>query len=56
VEISVVIQRKTLDETIKNLQEAAKLHLQGGNLIEHGLAPNQTLIATMELEPVFTLG
>jgi len=52
VEIAVVTQAKTLDETIKNLQEAVELHLQGENLTELGLASNPTLIVTMELEPV----
>jgi predicted RNase H-like HicB family nuclease len=52
VEIAVVTQGKTLDDTIKNLQEAVELHLQGENLTELGLASNPTLIVTMELEPV----
>ena len=52
VEIAVVTQGKTLDEVIKNLQEAVELHLQGKDLTELGLAPNPTLIVTMELEPV----
>ena len=34
VEIAVVTQGKTLDETFKNLQEAVELHLQGENLAE----------------------
>lgn len=53
VEIAVVTQGKTLDETIQNLQEAVQLHLQGENLAELGLAPNPTLIVTMELEPLY---
>ncbi len=52
VEIAVVTQGKTLDETVKNLQEAVELHIEGENLTEMGLAPNPTLIVTMELEPV----
>ena len=52
VEIAVVTQGKTLDETIKNLQEAVELHLQRENFAELGLAPHPTLIVTMELEPV----
>jgi predicted RNase H-like HicB family nuclease len=53
VEIPVVTQGKTLDETIRNLQEAVELHLQGEDLAELGLAENPTLIVTMELEPVY---
>ncbi|MBI3805358.1 MAG: type II toxin-antitoxin system HicB family antitoxin [Nitrospirae bacterium] len=50
VEIPVVTQGKTLDETVRNLQEAVELHLEGENLTELGLAPHPTLIMTMELE------
>jgi len=52
VEIAVVTQGKTLDETIENLQEAVELHLQGEDIAEFGLAPNPTLVVTMELESV----
>jgi predicted RNase H-like HicB family nuclease len=52
VEIAVVTQGRTLDETIGNLKEAVELHLQGEDLAEFGLAPNPSLIVTMELEPV----
>lgn len=52
VEIPVVTQGKTLDETARNLQEAVELHLEGENLADLGLAPNPTLIVTMELEPL----
>ena len=39
VEIAVVTQGRTLDETVKNLQEAVSLHLEDENLTEMGLAP-----------------
>ena len=52
LEIAVVTQGKTLDETLANLQEAVSLHLDGENLSEIGLAPNPTIIVTMELEMV----
>lgn len=52
VEIPVVTQGRTLDETIANLLEAAQLHLENEDLAEMGLAANPTLIVTMELEPV----
>lgn len=51
LEISVVTQGKTLDETIANLEEAVSLHLEGEDLEEMGLAPNPTLLVTLELEP-----
>jgi predicted RNase H-like HicB family nuclease len=51
LEIAVVTQGKTLDETIANLQEAVELHLQDEDLSELGLAPDPTLLVTMEVEP-----
>jgi predicted RNase H-like HicB family nuclease len=51
VEIAVVTQGLTIDETLKNLEEAVALHLEGENLEELGLAPNPTILVTMELEP-----
>ena len=52
LEISVVTQGQTLDETIANLKQAVQLHLEGEDLSEFGLAPNPTLLVTIELEPV----
>ena len=44
LEISVVTQGKTLDETIANLQEAVGLHLEGEDPTEFGLVSNPTLV------------
>ncbi len=52
VEVAVVTQGRTLDETIANLREAVALHLEGEDLREYGLAPAPSLIVTMELEPI----
>ena len=51
MEIAVVTQGKTLDETMTNLQEAVALHLEGENLVDFDLAPNPSLLVTFELEP-----
>lgn len=51
LEISVVTQGTTLDETITNLQEGVALHLEGEDPADFGLAPNPTLLVTIELEP-----
>ena len=51
MEIAVVTQGKTLDETIANLQEAVALHLEGENLADFDLVPNPSLLVTFELEP-----
>ena len=56
VEIAVVTQGTTLDETIANLREAIDLHLEGENLSELGLAANPAVVVTMELEPVHATG
>jgi len=50
VEISVVTQGKTLDETIANLQEAVSLHLEGEDPSEFGLVDNPIILVTIELE------
>jgi predicted RNase H-like HicB family nuclease len=50
LEISVVTQGETLDETMRNLQEAVQLHLEGEDPATFGLAPNPTLLVTIELE------
>ena len=51
VEIAVVTQGKTLEETLSNLQEAVSLHLEGEDLASLGLVQNPTILVTMELEP-----
>ena len=51
VDIAVVTQGRTLDEALQNLQEAVALHLEGEDLAELGLAPDPTILITMELEP-----
>ncbi len=51
MEIAVVTQGKTLDETIANLKEAVSLHLEGEDPADFDLVPDPTLLVTMELEP-----
>jgi len=53
MEIPVVTQGETLDEAMSNLQEAVQLHLNGEDLAELDLAPNPTILVTLELEPVY---
>jgi predicted RNase H-like HicB family nuclease len=55
LEIPVVTQGKTLDEAVANLKEAVALHLEGEDLAALGLAPNPTLIITMETEPAVSV-
>lgn len=48
LEIAVVTQGRTLDETIANLKEAIALHLDGEDLATLGLAPSPRLVVTYE--------
>jgi len=50
--LAVVTQGKTLDETVQNLREAIQLHLEGEDLLELGLATHPPVLVTMEMEPV----
>ncbi len=51
LEVSVVTDGPTLDETVANLREAIELHLEGEDPTEFGLIPNLgvTLIYDMGL-------
>ena len=53
MEISVVTQGKTLDETASNLKEAVELFLEDEDPKEHGLVEKPGLIVTFELEPEY---
>ena len=53
VEIPVVTQGGSLDETVANLREAVELHLDGADLAEMGLAANPTVVVTMELDALY---
>lgn len=46
LEIGVVTQGKSLDETIANLKEATALFLEGEDPAEFDLAPHPTLLIT----------
>ena len=53
VEVAVVTQGATIDETIHNLQAAVALHLEGEDATEFGLHDRPQLIVTMEVEPSY---
>ncbi|MCH8987387.1 MAG: type II toxin-antitoxin system HicB family antitoxin [Chloroflexi bacterium] len=50
LEIAVVTQGKTLDETVDNLREAVSLHLEGEDPADFGLVPDPWIFLTFELE------
>ncbi|MFN0071156.1 MAG: type II toxin-antitoxin system HicB family antitoxin [Chloroflexota bacterium] len=52
LEVAVVTQGQTLDETLANLREAVALHLEGEDLSQWGLTSHPTVVVTMELEPI----
>ena len=53
LDLAVVTQGSSLDETVQNLREAILLHLEGEDLAEMGLAPNPLVLVTLEMEPVY---
>jgi len=52
LDLPVVTQADTLEELTANIREAVALHLEGEDLAELGLAPDPTILATMELDAV----
>jgi len=52
LELAVVTQGRTLDETVANLGHAVALHLEGEDLATLGLAPDPVLSVTLEIRPV----
>ena len=52
LEIAVVTQGESLDETLANLREAVALHLEGEDPASFGLVQDPTLLVTMEIEPL----
>ena len=56
LEIGVITQGQTLDETIANLKEATALFLEGEDPADFDLAPNPSLLITIEVEPLDHVG
>ncbi len=52
LDLPVVTQGRTLDELARNPQEALALHLEGEDLAQFDLAPNPSVLASFELEPL----
>jgi predicted RNase H-like HicB family nuclease len=50
-DLPVVTQAATLDELMKNVEEAIALQLEGENPADFGLAPGASIVASYELEP-----
>ena len=52
VNLPVVTQGKSIDDTVKNMKDALALHFENETPEESGLSPDAPLIVSMELEPV----
>ncbi len=52
LDLPVVTQAETLDELADNLKEALELHLEDEDLSTFDLAPNPSILASFELEPL----
>jgi predicted RNase H-like HicB family nuclease len=50
MDLPVVTEGNTLDETAANIREAIALHLDGEDLGELGFCDHPAIVATMELE------
>ena len=53
VNLAVVTQGQTLDETVQNLREAILLHLEGEDMAALGLASHPPVMVSLEMEPVY---
>jgi predicted RNase H-like HicB family nuclease len=53
MEIAVITQGRTIDETVNNLRDAVALHLEDENAADFGLQDKPILVVTMEIEPPY---
>ncbi len=53
MEIAVVTQGRTIDETVNNLKEAVALQMEDENAADFGLQDRPILVVTMEIEPQY---
>ena len=50
IDLPVVTQGKTLDELMKNLNEAIELQLEDEDIKDYNLAPKPSILASIELD------
>ena len=53
LEVAVITQGQTIDETVANLTEAVVLHLDGETPATFGLREHPTLVVTLEVDPSY---
>ena len=51
-DVGLWVRAETLDELADNLKEALALHLEDEDLAEFGFAPDPSILASFELEPL----
>ena len=51
--LAIVTQGETLDETVANLRDAIALHVEGEDMEELGLVPHPPVLVSFEMEPVY---
>jgi len=51
-DVHAVTQGETLDEALANIKEAIALALEGEDPAEYGLAPDPSILVTIELGPL----
>ncbi len=49
IDLPIITQGKTLDELVKNIQEAVDLQLEGENPADFDLAPRPSVLLNLEL-------
>lgn len=55
-DLNAVTQGENIDQTLANLREVIALALEDEDPAEFGLAPDPTILVTMEMEPLSHAG
>ena len=53
VDLPIVTQAKSLDELVKNINEAVELHLEGEDFNSFDLDPRPSILANIELNNIY---
>jgi predicted RNase H-like HicB family nuclease len=52
IDLPIVTQGRTIDETVRNIKSALTLHLKGEKLSELDIGRNPSVLVNLELEPI----
>lgn len=53
LDLPIVTQGRSIDETVRNIKEALALHLEGENLADFDIAPDYSVLVHFEIEPAY---